>query len=252
MTPPLPRCCQGRPSTSASNCGRLSQPRRRPHAARRTCRCSGGAPPATPQCRRAPAPSCGWPAGWQTGRRVRACSTEDGHHAGQRGVCAGTHVQRLGSQPQGVDADHLSKSRIQAAQCSAAETGQVSDTLVAPRRSSMRMSGAGTQLGAGSATGTKVGTCTSVLGAWARRRHLCTTLALMPCESATLATEASGWCTRPGSAAHARRCAADGSWSWLRSWCPPISFGGHHRCRLRRRPQGWDDRTLTNERLRRG
>ncbi|WP_243855376.1 hypothetical protein, partial [Aquabacterium sp. A08] len=31
----------------------------------------------------------------------------------------------------------------------------------------------------------------------------------------------------------------------LQSWCPPISFGGHHRCRLGRRPQGWDDRTLT-------
>ena len=76
------------------------------------------------------------------------------HHTGQRGVCAGTHVQRLGSQPQGVDADHLSRSRIQAAQCSAAQTGQVSVTLVTPRRNSMRMSGAGAQLGAGSATGT--------------------------------------------------------------------------------------------------
>jgi hypothetical protein len=38
---------------------------------------------------------------------------------------------------------------------------------------------------------------------------------------------------------------ADGSCSWLRSWCPPISFGGHHRGRLCRRPQGWDDRALT-------
>jgi len=41
--------------------------------------------------------------------------------------------------------------------------------------------------------GTNVGTCRSKLGPWARRRHLCTTLALMPFESATLATEVPGW-----------------------------------------------------------
>ncbi len=91
---------------------------------------------------------------------MRARSTEDGRHAGQSAVCAGTHVQWLGGRPQGVDADHLSRSRIQAAQCSAAQTGQVSELLVAPRRNSMRMSGVGAQLGAGEATGTKVGTRT--------------------------------------------------------------------------------------------
>lgn len=31
---------------------------------------------------------------------------------------------------------------------------------------------------------------------------------------------------------------------------PPISFGGHHRCRSCRRPQEWDGRTLTQQRSR--
>lgn len=36
----------------------------------------------------------------------------------------------------------------------------------------------------------------------------------------------------------------DRSCSLLRSWCPPISFGGHHRYRLRHSHHGWDDRAL--------
>lgn len=34
----------------------------------------------------------------------------------------------------------------------------------------------------------------------------------------------------------------DRSCSLLRSWCPPISFGGHHRFCLRHSHHGWDDR----------
>jgi hypothetical protein len=58
-----------------------------------------------------------------------------------------SHVHRLGGKPQAINPDHLSSSRIHRAHCSAAAMGQVRDTLVAPRRSSMRMSGAGAHAG---------------------------------------------------------------------------------------------------------
>lgn len=56
------------------------------------------------------------------------------------GTCA--HVDGLSGQPHRVDADHRSKSRIQAARSLAAATGQVTVTVVSPRCSSMRMSAA--------------------------------------------------------------------------------------------------------------
>ena len=62
------------------------------------------------------------------------------HHAGQRRLGAGTHVQRLDRQPHRVDTDHRSSSRIQAAKSAAADSGQVIVIVVAPRRSSIWMS----------------------------------------------------------------------------------------------------------------
>jgi hypothetical protein len=74
-------------------------------------------------------------------------------HAGQRRFGARSHVQRIDGKPHGFQPDHRSSSRIQAAQSPAAAAGQVMVILVAPRRSSMRMSACATQLGAGNATG---------------------------------------------------------------------------------------------------
>lgn len=50
------------------------------------------------------------------------------------------NVERLDSQPDGVDADHLSSSRSQPAHCADAAKGQVTFKANAPRRSSIRMS----------------------------------------------------------------------------------------------------------------
>ena len=76
---------------------------------------------------------------------VRLRDTEDLHHAGQQSIGAGAHVDGMNRQPDGVDPDHRSSSRIQAAHSSAPAQGQLTLIAVAPRRSSMRMSaGAGT------------------------------------------------------------------------------------------------------------
>jgi DNA invertase Pin-like site-specific DNA recombinase len=74
----------------------------------------------------------------------------------------------------------------------AAALGQEIVMVVAPRRSSMRMSGKATSDGAGSATGMKEAPGNGAAPSRARRRHLCTTLALMPWDIATLATDAAG------------------------------------------------------------
>jgi hypothetical protein len=70
----------------------------------------------------------------------------------------------LGRKPQGINADRRSSSRIQAAHSLAALAGHVTVTVVAPRCSSMRMSGNGVGVaGEGSDTGTKDGTVAGVL-----------------------------------------------------------------------------------------
>ena len=102
--------CQGRPSTSASSCARRQTPacRRRPWA-RRTCPGSAAARPATRRCRRARAPSCGWRAGWRTGRRGagaprrRRCTTR---------ASAASVPERMSS---GSIASHTASTRITAA-----------------------------------------------------------------------------------------------------------------------------------------
>lgn len=73
----------------------------------------------------------------------------------QRRVGAGTHVQRLGAQPDRVPTDHRSQSLSQAAQSRAAAASQTSLTTVPARCSSMRISPS--TVGAGNANGMKVG-----------------------------------------------------------------------------------------------
>lgn len=60
---------------------------------------------------------------------VRMGGAEHRHDPPQGGVGPGSHVHRLHRQPQRVDPDHLSTSRIQVAHCAAALTGQVTETL---------------------------------------------------------------------------------------------------------------------------
>jgi hypothetical protein len=80
---------------------------------------------------------------------VRARRTEDVHPPGQRSFGARAHVQRLHGQPNGIDPDQRSRSRIQPAKSADADNGQVIVIAVAPRRSWIWMSPAG--VGAGTA-----------------------------------------------------------------------------------------------------
>jgi len=126
-------------------------------------------------------------------RVVRPGRTEHRDDPRERSFGACAHVQRFHGQPDGLDSDHLSSSRIQAAHCAAAVPGHVTAIRVAPRCSSMRMSaGAAASTAAGSASGMKAATGAGSIWVDACRRHLCTTFALIPCARATLATEASG------------------------------------------------------------
>src|SRR5882757_2163438 len=67
-------------------------------------------------------------------------SAEDLHHARQKPIDAGTHVHGLDGQPDRIDPDHRSSSRIQAAHVDAAWLGQLTLITVAPRRNSIRIS----------------------------------------------------------------------------------------------------------------
>src|SRR6266850_3869720 len=106
--------------------------------------------------------------------------------------------------PHRVDTDHFSQSRSQAAHSAAADNGQLTVIAVTPRRISTRMSlplregllvvsatGTNSLRGAGAATGRHSRTTC---------RQRCTTLSLIPCDIATLATEA------PGSSHSASTC----------------------------------------------
>src|SRR5665213_1485822 len=85
---------------------------------------------------------------------VRQRGAEDLYHAGQQPVNAGAHVDGVDRQPDGVDPNHRSSSRIHAAHCEAAAHGQLTLMAIGPRRSSMRMS-VGTAWAGGNCTGTK-------------------------------------------------------------------------------------------------
>ena len=56
-------------------------------------------------------------------RMVRLRGAEDRHHAGQRRFHADPQIERLHRQPHGIDPDHRSHSRSQAAQSADADTG---------------------------------------------------------------------------------------------------------------------------------
>ena len=97
----------------------------------RTARC---------RCHRARGPSCGWPVGWRSGRHGADRGAERLHHACRRRLGASAHVDGLGGQPHGVDADQRSHSRSQAAHADADSTGRCITAAALPRFSSMRMS----------------------------------------------------------------------------------------------------------------
>jgi len=116
-------------------------------------------------------------------RMMRAGFAEHAHHARQRRLRPGPHVQRLHRHPRGIDADHRSSSLSQAAQPAAAATGQLTLTTVEPRRSSIMISGAVTAAGC-TVTGTNavfagiafaVVTAGAVIGAGASERSATTT-----------------------------------------------------------------------------
>jgi len=67
-------------------------------------------------------------------------ATEDLHHAREQSIGASAHVHRLGSQPQGVDANHRSSFRSHPAHSAFADIGQVTVAAKAPPRNSMRTS----------------------------------------------------------------------------------------------------------------
>ncbi len=117
---------------------------------------------------------------------VRLRRTEDRHHPGQCCVGARAHVQRLARQPNRIDSDHRNHSRSQAAHSPVADTGQLTLTVAAPRRTSMRMSAGGAGVGSGGASTGKAmkgagdGCIWTARERLASRRHLCTRLALSP------------------------------------------------------------------------
>ena len=133
---------------------------------------------------------------------VRLRSAEDLHHAGQQPVNAGAHVDGVHRQPDGVDPDHRSSSRIHAAHCEAAVHGQLTLIAIGPRRSSMRMS-VGTAWAGGNCTGTKaVGTA---LFAASTNAHATAPLGLSDPAAGQVRVEAMGH--RHCGARHARRAA---------------------------------------------
>ena len=58
-------------------------------------------------------------------RTMRPGTAKHLHHPGQRRVRPGAHIQRLGGQPDLIDADHYRSSRSSARQRSVCDTGQL-------------------------------------------------------------------------------------------------------------------------------
>lgn len=138
---------------------------------------------------------------------VRLGGAEHGHDLGEQTVRSGTHVHGLGCEPHGVDADHRSSSRIQAAHSGAAATGQVALMVVDPRRSSMRISNkagvdgiatetnGGGRLGFGvAASGTaRCASASSRPGSFVSNIQRLARLALTPWAMEIAAIETPGW-----------------------------------------------------------
>lgn len=66
-------------------------------------------------------------------RMVRPSAAEDLNDTRQRCVGSSAHVHGFDTKPEGVDADHRSQSRSQAAQAAAADAGQTTVTVVPER-----------------------------------------------------------------------------------------------------------------------
>lgn len=122
----------------------------------------------------------------RTGSRGGLRTAKHLHDTGMQTLGAHTPVNGVDSRPQGIDANHRSSSRIQAAQSPAAVLGQVIAITMAPRRSSIRMSSLTGRTGCVTDTATN----SPKPGAWRRQR--CTTLVLIRWDTATLVTEVPG------------------------------------------------------------
>lgn len=116
---------------------------------RRLCRCTPVNPP------RSSATSLRW--GHPEGiipHREHTRFVKKVAHEGQRRIGARAHVQRLGSEPGRVDADHLRSAAAQLAHSAAALTGQVTTIDNAPQRNSTLISrGSGCDAAEGSCSG---------------------------------------------------------------------------------------------------
>ncbi len=106
------------------------------------------------------------------------------HDARERRLHSGAHVDRLGGQPSGVNADQRSHSRSQAAHDAADFTGQCTSAVALPSVSSRRMSRAGICASGCTSSAMKSGIgkvrASADFGDAALRssvRHLCTTSA---------------------------------------------------------------------------
>jgi hypothetical protein len=94
---------------------------------------------------------------------VRLRAAKDLHHARQQPLGTGAHVHGLGREPHRVDADHRSSSRIQPAIAGAADVGQATLSVSAPRRSSTWIRspvGASDWIGTGTNDGVATGAAT--------------------------------------------------------------------------------------------
>lgn len=138
------------------------------------------------------------------------------------------HAQRLHRQPYRVDSDHLSSSRNHTAQSAAHPFGQLIDTVVGPRLSSMRISGKVVSRSAcGIASAMNAAVVDEAGAGCISLQHLCTRLVFRPLAIATWATDA------PGSAQAATTGAFKSTACRLRveglvlARCPQV-LRGHH------------------------
>jgi hypothetical protein len=91
---------------------------------------STAASPARYRRHQAPAPSCGWPGGWQRGSRTEYCN-----NSGQCGLSAGTHVHGFSGELEVIDANHWARPRIKHAQPSGSDAGHFyGDGFIAQRQ----------------------------------------------------------------------------------------------------------------------
>ncbi len=126
---------------------------------------------------------------------ARLRRTEHRYYSGPRGLGASSHVYWLGSEPDGVDANHHSRSRRKVAHAAALSVGQF--TLTVPRGcwiSTQIFDDAACEFTPASCMGNGINAgCGAVFFFACTRIHLWTRFALMLWLSAMLAIEAPGW-----------------------------------------------------------